>query len=131
MKRLALVICCAAATVAFADTQPSQPQKKAAPPASAAAVPSTAGMQEHMKDMQALMTKIENTQDRAERQRLLEQHQEAMRAQMDRMQHMGMGAGMGQGMAQCQENMQARMSMMSAMVEQMMRHEEAEHPAHH
>ena len=98
--------------------------------------------QQNMQKMQALMVKIRDTKDVAERQRLLNEHQKAMRAQMDMMHEMGdtesgmmsrhadNGAtdkGMVSGnMAMCSD-MQTRMNMMQMMMEQMIAHAEAEH----
>jgi hypothetical protein len=116
--------------------------------------------QARMKAMQELMDKLGETKDPAERAKLLAQHRQAMHEQLSSMQHMGcsmmgdeagkmgrMGTGekgmsvkegggtMGQGMMsagmmKCHEMMQMRMDMMVGMMDQMMRHEEAEHSAH-
>ena len=82
-----------------------------------------------MKDMQALMEKIEKTSDPAERQRLLEQHRKAMHAQLDSMKNMGDEMGMGMdksaNMMECHEHMMGQMDMMMGMMDQLMRHEDA------
>jgi hypothetical protein len=99
--------------------------------------------QNNMEKMQVLMVKIRETQDPAERQRLLAEHGKAMHEQMERMRPTGgmmdkhaaqtdgkdsMDKKMSSGdmMKMCTE-MRARMDMMQRMMEQMMAHGEAEH----
>ena len=122
------------------------------PAASAPATPSQ--MQENMKSMQALMAKIKETKDPAERQKLMRQHMASMRGQMDMMHGMGEGrmgtkgggsmkgdAGstpkdhgidgkeggrMSPGMMMGHEMMEQRMRMMESMLDQMLQHQEAQ-----
>ena len=105
----------------------------ATPSPGATQVPTTQDMQANMKNMQGLMDKINTTKDPAERQKLLDQHQQAMQHQMDMMSQM-MGSSMMAGhdkgastgnMMDCQKMMSGDMSMMSAMMEQMKQHDAA------
>jgi hypothetical protein len=121
------------ATVAIAQGSPEDHAAHSSPGAHAAqaeANPAT-DMHRKMMDMQLLMDEIEKTSDPAKRKRLLEQHGKAMRAQLQSMQHMGEAMGKGtamQGnMMECHEMMQSRMAMMTEMMDQMLRHQEAEH----
>jgi len=101
-------------------------------------------MQGNMARMQALMAQIHATQDPKERQKLMAQHRQAMRDQMQMM-HGMMGGGMGMGMKggmqggmkegrgmgnQSMEGMHGmmmqRMDMMSGMMQQMLEHMSAE-----
>ena len=92
-------------------------------------------MQNGMKKMQALMSEIESTKDPAARQKLLDQHRQAMQQQMEAMRKMG-GGRMNQGttgkgmmggdMMKCHEAMAGRIGMMQMMMEQMTRHEDAQ-----
>jgi hypothetical protein len=110
-------------------TEPAPPKPSAEPKD-----PAQASMQEGMKNMQALMSAIESTKDPAARQKLLDQHRQAMREQMEAMRKMGggmnagtTGKGMMSGdMMKCHEVMTGRMEMMQMMMEQMMRHEDAQ-----
>ena len=115
-------------------------------------------MQKNMKTMHELMEKIHSSNDPAEKEQLLKQHMQAMRDQMKGMQGKGgmmgmMDGGMGEGakkqtnamsmmcggkkgtksgdmMMKCHRMMQARMDMMIGMMDQMMKHEDAEHSGH-
>jgi hypothetical protein len=145
---LFLIVATLGSTV-FAQTGPDEhrdhhPDSKAS---SAPAHPPIHGMQQNMKEMQALMEKIEETKDPSERARLLAQHAKAMREQMMSMTPMLCGEGMGQmggagmgrsggggagkpgdaghSMMSCLNMMQERMNMMTGMMEQMLRHEDA------
>lgn len=103
--------------------------------------------QERMKQALALMVKLREAKDPAERQRLMQEHTQAMRDTMDMMHGMKMGSGMGmmgsgqgcggQGMGmmgQCKgqaggmmnmhQMMEARMEMMQMMMEQMFERQE-------
>ena len=129
MKRftIALVTC---AFVVSAAAQVTPEEHAAHHPPQAASTPDMPDdMHQHMKDMQALMEKIEKTSDPAERQRLLDQHRKAMHDQLDSMMQMGDDNGMGMrksgNMMECHEHMQARMGMMMGMMDQLMRHEDA------
>ena len=93
-----------------------------------------ADMHQHMKDMQALMEKIEKTKDPAERQRLLDQHRRVMSEQLHSMMEMDKDKGMGMGksgdMMECHEHMRGKMDMMMGMMDQLMRHEDAQRGPH-
>jgi hypothetical protein len=98
--------------------------------------------QERMKQAQALMGKLRDTKDPAERKKLMQQHTQAMRDTMDMMrgmkmgmmggdQEMGMGMmsqGKGQaqtgGMMNMHQMMEERMEMMQMMLEQMFERQE-------
>jgi hypothetical protein len=131
MKRFTIVLM----TCAFVISAAAQvtPEEHAAhhPPQAANAPGTPDDMHQHMKDMQALMQKIEKTSDPAERQRLLDQHRKAMHDQLDSMVQVrdGMGTGMGMdksgNMMECHGRMQAQMDMMTGMMDQLMRHEDA------
>jgi hypothetical protein len=128
------VLLTAAAAIAFAQVNPEE---------HAAHHPdATASSQDHSASMKALMEKLKNTKDPAERKRLLAEHRQLMHEQLDTMRHMNcdMGGQMdaskkdgasqggmmaGGGMMKCHEMTQARMSMMIDMMGQMMEHEEA------
>lgn len=91
--------------------------------------------QERMKQAQALMAKMHETKDPAERQRLMQEHTQAMRDTMGMMRGMkmtdmmGAGQGMGMmgrgkgqqasGMMPMHQMMEKRMEMMQMMMEQM------------
>lgn len=111
-------------------------------------------MRSNMKQMQELMSKIQNAKDPAERQALLQEHEQAMRKQMDMMHSMGGSMMMGMSgksgtamgnkesmmhdgkgmpcgdMMKCHQMMEGRMDMMQTMMEQMMQHQAAEHESH-
>jgi hypothetical protein len=118
-------------------------QESASLPQSA---PTAADLQQKTKAMQALMEKLENTRNAAERERLLARHHQAMREQLESLKHMNCAMGMtggdaqggeenrtmGQGMMaggmmKCHEITQMRLDAMVGMMEQMMRHEAAQH----
>ncbi|MCK9201766.1 MAG: hypothetical protein M0P59_05340 [Gallionella sp.] len=102
--------------------------------------------QERMRQAQALMSKLREAKDPAERKRLMQEHAQALRDTMGMMrgktmmgmvgsgQGMGMGMGMmGQGkgpqaqagdMMPMYQMMEGRMEMMQMMMEQMMQREE-------
>ncbi len=66
--------------------------------------------QERMKEAQALMAKLRETKDPAERRKLMQQHTQAMRDTMGMMREMKMGAmgcGQGKGTMSCGEGMGA------------------------
>ena len=66
--------------------------------------------QERMKEVQALMAKLRETKDPAERRKLMQQHTQAMRDTIGMMREMKMGAmgcGQGKGMMSCGEGMGA------------------------
>jgi hypothetical protein len=106
--------------------------------------PAADRMEQNMKKMRTLIAKIDETKDPAERKRLLAEHRQAMRQQMDMMR--GMDSGMMKGgmmgktagkdvpnkemmmgeeaMKMCSD-MRSRMDMMHAMMEQMMAHDDA------
>jgi hypothetical protein len=130
MKSLYLgVLLTAAAAIAVAQLSPEE---------HAAHHPdATASTQDHSSSMKALMDKIRNTTDPAERKRLLDEHRRAMHAQLDSMKRMKCGmegskdagsqGGMmaSGGMMKCHEMTQARMDMMIEMMGQMMEHDDA------
>jgi len=150
---IALFACSAASAQVTPDEHAAHhpPAAAAAPtPAKAPAVPSTGELEQRMTSMQDVMDRLGKVRDPAERQRLLKQHSEAMRAQIrDLMQmecpmkaNMGMKGGMmgkgepdkpgtepspmGQGdMMRCHESMKSRMDMMLQMMDQMLQHEDA------
>ena len=100
--------------------------------------------QERMKQAQALMSKLREAKDPAERKRLMQEHAQALRDTMGMMRGMkmmgmmGSGQGMGMGMMgqgkgpQAQagdmmpmhQMMEERMEIMQMMMEQMMQREE-------
>jgi hypothetical protein len=104
---------------------------------------SVARMQEHMKKMQDIMARMQKTTDPAERQKLMNEHTQAMQegmktmrtsAMMQDMMSGGMmreapkegaGPGMGGGGPMSHEMMERRMEMMQMMMEQMMQHQAA------
>ena len=128
-------------SVAFACAA-QQPNEGAQPS------PEAGQMQTRMQEMHALMERIQNTTDPAERQRLMAEHMQAMRAGMTTMGRMMGGGtagaqGSGPGSAQCAENdmqcrmaqmrgeqrmMGERMAMMQQMMQQMMDHMTAQRP---
>jgi hypothetical protein len=159
MKPISVFLIAAAlGTAAFAQTPPEE-HREHHPDAKASSEtvqsPKHDMQQQKMKEMQALMEKIEKTKDPSGRAALLAQHAKAMREQMmsmtpmrcgEGMGHMGGGGMMGGGMGHpgadgagkpaesgptmmpCHEMMQERMNMMTGMMEQMLRHEEARDP---
>ena len=97
--------------------------------------------QERMKQAQALMAKLREVKDPAERKRLMQQHTQAMRDTMGMMRGMkmgmmGSGQGMGMmgqgkgqqaqtgGMMAMHQMMEERMEMMQMMMEQMFERQE-------
>ncbi len=98
--------------------------------------------QERMKQAQALMGKLRDTKDPAERKKLMQQHTQAMRDTMDMMRGMKMGmmgGGQGMGMGMMSQGngkantgdmmpmpqmMEERMDMMQMMMEQMLERQE-------
>ena len=80
--------------------------------------------QERMKQAQALMAKLREVKDPAERKRLMQQHTQAMR---DTMGMMGQGKGQQAqtgGMMPMHQMMEGRMEMMQMMMEQMFERQE-------
>jgi len=168
MKKLLIssvvAVLCMGAPVVYADDthhpeQGSAPATKSASekstPSKQSAIPdktmSSAGgsgvadaqmgkVQERMKQAQALMGKLRDTKDPAERKKLMQQHTQAMRDTMGMMRGMkmdmmggGQGMGMmGQGKGQAQtggmmdmhQMMEERMGMMQMMMEQMFERQE-------
>lgn len=167
MKKLLIssvvVVMCMGAPVVYADDthhpeQGSAPASKSVPGKSdviwerhdpegsagdsGAADAQMAKAQERMKQAQALMGKLRDTKDPAERKKLMKQHTQAMRDTMDMMrgmkmdmmgggQEMGMGMmsqGKGQaqtgGMMNMHQMMEERMEMMQMMMEQMLERQE-------
>jgi len=170
MKKLLIssvvAVLCAGASVVYADDahHPEQGSAPAAKPAAGKNVlpkqPATpdksmsnAGgssvadaqmgkAQERMQQAQALMVKLRETKDPAERQRLMREHTQAMRDTMGMMRGMkmgmdgcqgmgmmggGQGQGMGQGMGMMMDMhqmMEAHMGMMHMMMEQMVDRQE-------
>src|SRR3972149_4844859 len=103
------VLCMGAPAVYADDThqhgQGSAPESKSS---SSAGDNSVADMQ--MGKAQALMAKLRETKDPAERRKLMQQHTQAMRDTMGMMREMKMGmmgCGQGKGMMSCGEGMGA------------------------
>jgi len=116
------------------DHSVHHPDQKANIPAAEQPADKSSLMQakQNMEHMQALMAKLHETKDPAERKRLLAEHQAAMHKQMDMMHSMmgkGMmskGGGKEAGGMNMMMDMQSRMDMMQMMMEQMMmQHDEA------
>lgn len=168
MKKLLIgsvvAVLCMGASVVYADDthhpeQGSAPASKPAPgktvlpkqPAATDKSMSSAGgnsvadaqmgkAQERMKQAQALMAKLREAKDPAERRRLMQQHTQAMRDTMGMMRDMKMdmmGSGMGMammskdhgpaksgGMMDMHQMMEERMGMMQMMMEQMLERQE-------
>lgn len=113
------------AAPAGAKTPPANPR------AAGAGMPMN--MMENMGRMQEQMRRLMQTQDPAERGKLLQEHMRSMQAQMGMMGGM-MGHGMmagGPGMGrpdmpadQRMQKMEQRMDMMQQMMEQMLKHQE-------
>src|SRR3990172_5938809 len=78
--------------------------------------------QERMKQAQALMAKLRETKDPAERRKLMQQHTQAMRDTMGKMGEMGGDHMMG--MMSMHQMMEERMEMMQMMMEQMFERQE-------
>ena len=137
------------ASVAYADDahHPDQGGTPAVKSASDKAVSSDvadaqmAKAQERMKQAQALMARLREAKDPAERQRLMQEHMQAMRDTMDMMRGMKMGmmgggqgsmmgGGQGKGPAKTggmmpmHQMMEDRMEMMQMMMEQMFERQE-------
>ena len=138
------------ASVAYADDahHPDQGGTPAVKSASDKAVSSDvadtqmAKAQERMKQAQALMAKLRETKDPAERQKLMREHAQAMRDTMGMMREMKMGmmgggqgigmmgGGQGKGPAKTggmmpmHQMMEDRMEMMQMMMEQMFERQE-------
>ena len=103
---------------------------------SGAADAQMAKAQERMKQAQALMAKLRETKDPAERQKLMREHAQAMRDTMGMMREMKMGmmgggqgmgtmgGGQGMGMMPMHQMMEDRMEMMQMMMEQMLDRQE-------
>lgn len=123
--------------------QPATPEKTMSSTGdSSAADAQMAKAQERMKQAQALMGKLRDTKDPAERKMLMQQHTQAMRDTMDimrgmKMGMMGGGQGMGMdmmsqskgqaktgGMMPMHKMMDERMEMMQMMMEQMLERQE-------
>lgn len=120
-------------------TTPAKPS--AMPPAPPSARPSTQAtspaampqMQDNLKKMQDLMTRLRASKNPTERQQLMQQHSKAMMDQMGMMRGMGSGQGgttKGDGMMNHDmmdhQAMQSRMDMMQMMMDQMLQHQEAQ-----
>jgi len=104
------------------------------------------GMHEKMKTMQGQMEKIRKTTDAKDRQKLMQEHMQAMQENMKMMrgiggsmmtggsQHGSMKMGetkdgmMDGGMMKRHEMMEKRMDMMQMMMEQMLQHEQMMSP---
>jgi len=142
-----------AAPIARADDahHPEDPATQAPRSASAPRVDekSAKQMQDHMARMQELMTKVQKATDPAQRQKLLDEHRQAMREGMAMMR--GMGGGMMRGMMSGgqagrapkdgagkgatprpgpmahHDMMEMRMDMMQIMMEHMMQHDQMLH----
>ena len=138
------------APVAYADDahypeQGGTPAVKSAPDqamSSGVADAQMAKAQERMKQAQALMARLRESKDPAERKRLMQEHMQAMRDTMGmmrgmRMGMMGGGQGMGMmgggqgkgpaktgGMMPMHQMMEDRMEMMQMMMEQMFERQE-------
>jgi len=112
---------------------------------SGAADAQMAKAQERMKQAQALMAKLRETKDPAERRKLMREHAQAMRDTMGMMREMKMGmmgggqgmgmmgggqgmgmmgGGQGMGMMPMHQMMEDRMEMMQMMMEQMLDRQE-------
>jgi hypothetical protein len=144
MKKLligsAIVVLCAGAPVVYADDA-HHPKEDSASGSSVADV-QMGKAQEHMKQARALMDKLRDTKDPAERKKLMRQHTQTMRETMDMMRNMpmgmmggGQGMGMGMmgtgkgqapmgGMMPMHQMMEDRMEMMQMMMEQMFERQE-------
>lgn len=144
MKKLligsAIVMLCVGAPVVYADDT-HHPEENSAK-GSGVADAQMGKAQERMKQARALMGKLRDTKDPAERKKLMRQHTQAMRETMDMMRGMqmgmmgggqGMGMGMmgtGKGQAQMggmmpmHQMMEDRMEMMQMMMEQMFERQE-------
>lgn len=128
------------------DIQKAVPAKPVAKPAvkktverkPVAPMPQTTKAMEQMNKMQDIMMKMQQTTDPAERQRLMQEHMQAMGEGMGMMRGMGGGMMMGmgtapssgaaKGMMDCtpmMEEMGQRMKMMEMMMDQMLKHEAA------
>ena len=126
------------------DAHHPEKAQQAAPAAMAKAAkpvvaPQAMQMQETMRKLQNQMGNIRQTNDPAERRKLMQEHMRTMQEGMKQMRGMGgMMMGMGQqggmmmdggmmqmqGMMQMHDMMGTRMEMMEMMMEQMMQHEE-------
>jgi len=118
--------------------QPASPEKAMSSAGdSGAADAQMAKAQERMKQAQALMGKLREAKDPAERKKLMREHTQAMQDTMGMMRGMKMGMGqgmgmMGQGKGQAQTGgmmnmhtmMEGRMEMMQMMMEQMLDRQE-------
>ena len=112
MKPLMLAAAIAAMTMTLAPAQPLLAQTKSGEAPAAQSGPNVSDFDKHleqarerMAQMQALMEKLEQTQDPQERQKLLQEHWTAMQDAMSSMRYMwgasgccGAGPGMGPGM---------------------------------
>jgi hypothetical protein len=108
MKTVALTSSVVALILGTSAVRAQATAGAAPPPASPAAQSPMQGMgpsamprmQDNMKKMQDLMTRIHASKNSAERQQLLQQHSKAMQEQMEMMHAMGGGQGgmMGGGM---------------------------------
>ena len=134
MKRsilfVALTIAALAAPTAFAqDTRPAPAKPTMGMDKDQHAAP----MQEKMKEMQGQMDKIRQTTDPKERQKLMQEHMQAMQATMQMMRGMGgsmMMSGKKHGMTDGDmmnrhEMTEKRMDMMQMMMEQMIQRDQA------
>jgi len=85
------------------------------------------GMQDNMKRMQDLMSKINATKGPSERQQLLKEHSKVMHEQMEMMgkRDAGQKGMMGGDMMKNHQAMMGRMDMMEMMMGQMMQHMDA------
>ncbi len=114
--------------------QPAAPDKSMGGAEGSAAGAQMGKAQERMQQAQALMAKLRETKDPAERQRLMREHTQAMRDTMGMMRGMKMGMcqgmgmmGGGQGMGMMMDMhqmMEAQMGMMQMMMEQMLDRQE-------
>jgi len=130
------------------DKQPATQAPRSAP-APRVDEKSAKQMQDHMAKMPELMAKLQKATDPAERQKLLDEHRQAMREGMAMMR--GMGGGMMRGMMSGgragrapkdsagkgaaprpgsmahHDMMEMRMDMMQMMMEHMMQHDQMQH----
>ncbi len=99
-------------------------------PARAASAPGMAGMDQHMKSMQAMHEKMMSAKTPEDRQALMAEHMKLMQDGMAMMKGMGSqgmggmgkagGSNMGGGMTERQQMMEKRMDMMESMMQMMM-----------
>lgn len=143
MRKIYLALVLAAAASACAAQQPNARAEQAPPSERPTPMQGMPGMQERMLEMRALMGRIHDASDPAERRRLMDEHMRAMQEGMAMMANMmggRMGSQQGPGCAESdtrcemqrmqgeQQAMRQRMSMMQGMMGQMMEHMTAAPP---